>query len=946
MPRQKTLKKAELADYKEKDAIWIKGASMHNLKNIEVVIPKFKMIAVTGLSGSGKSSLIIDTLYAEGQRRYVESLSSYARQFLARMKKPDVDFIKGLSPAIAIEQKVVSGNARSTVGSMTELFDLLRVLYARIGKTISPISGAEVKRDKVADVVDYVSKQKEGSKMLILSPMSLHYSDRPLGQQLDILVQKGYSRVYLDGEMEYIDEVLTKLAKRDLNKKLEAWQERIFVLIDRIVATKDDEENIKRVADSVQTAMNESEGGCVIQMINGKSKFFSSRYELDGMVFPELTPQLFNYNNPFGACPSCEGYGMMIGIDARKVIPDENKSLIDGAVACWNGEKSKAYLNKLVMAANKYKISIHKPYKDLPATQQDKIWNGTKDFDGIYQYFDNLESQSYKIQNRVLLARFRGRTVCRTCSGQRLRIETTYVKIGSHHIGQLIDLPIKDLQQHFKKLKFTKHEKEVAKRLLYEINSRLHIMNRIGLGYLTLNRTANTLSGGETQRINLTRLLGSNLSDSLYILDEPSIGLHPKDTEAMVDVLHELRELGNTVIVVEHEEEVIRKADHIIDMGPGAGVHGGEILYSGTYKSFPKTSKTLTAQYLDGRMTVSREITARPITNKLILKGASHHNLKNITVTFPLDRMTVITGVSGSGKSSLLQGILYPEVRRKLGMSVKHHPGSFKTLTGDFGMVSDIEYVSQKPIGRSSRSNPVTYIKAYDSIRQLFMKQHLAKVRAYKPKHFSFNVDGGRCDTCKGEGTITVEMQFLADISLTCEECKGKRFKDEILEVRIHGKNIYDVLTMSVEESLEFFEEFPEIKTVLQPLMDVGLEYISLGQPSSTLSGGEAQRLKLAYFLSKERHNEHVLFLFDEPTTGLHFHDINKLLRALDMLIARGNTVIVIEHNMDMIANADYVIDLGPGGGDEGGNLVFEGTVAELMKDKKSHTAKFLRMRG
>ncbi|MCL4152247.1 UNVERIFIED_CONTAM: hypothetical protein GTU68_054053 [Idotea baltica] len=636
----------------------------------------------------------------------------------------------------------------------------------------------------------------------------------------------------------------------------------------------------------------------------------------------------------------------MIGIDPRKVIPYENKSLIDGAIACWKGEKSKAYLDQLVLSAAKHKISIHKPYNELTKTQQDKIWNGTKDFDGIFSYFDELESQSYKIQNRVLLARFRGRTECRVCHGQRLRVETTYVKIGDRHIGELIDLPLKDLQAHFKKLKFTKHEKEVAKRLLYEVNTRLHTMTRIGLGYLTLNRTANTLSGGETQRINLTRLLGSNLSDSLYILDEPSIGLHPKDTESMVAVLHELRDLGNTVIVVEHEEEVIRKSDFILDIGPGAGVHGGEILYNGDIKTFQKKADTLTAKYLSGEMQVTREKSNRPVTNKLTLKGAAHNNLNGITVNFPLNMMTVITGVSGSGKSSLLKDILYPEIRRKLGLNLKKHPGEFESLTGDFGLVSDIEYVSQKPIGRSSRSNPITYIKAYDAIRQLFMKQHLSKVRAYKPKHFSFNVDGGRCDTCKGEGMITVEMQFLADIKLTCESCKGKRFKDEILEVRVNGKNIYEVLSLSVEESITFFEEYPDINTALQPLMDVGLEYIQLGQPSSTLSGGEAQRLKLAFFLSKERYNEHILFLFDEPTTGLHFHDINKLLRALDMLIARGNTVIIIEHNLDVVVNADWVIDLGPGGGDEGGNLVFEGSVADLKKNKKSHTAKFLRMRG
>ena len=919
---------------------------MHNLQDIELILPKYKMIAVTGLSGSGKSTLIMDTLYAEGQRRYVESLSAYARQFLARMKKPEVDFIKGLCPAIAIEQKVVTGNARSTVGSMTELFDLLRVLYARIGKTISPVSGEEVKRDTVSDVVDYVLKQKDGSRILILSPLNLHYSDRSLGQQLDILIQKGYARVWLDNEMTDIDEVFQILSKRELNKKLEAWQDRMFILIDRVVLATDDEENEKRIADSIQTAMAESEGGCVIKKIGGRTRSFSSRLELDGLVFPEPNPQLFNYNNPYGACPSCEGYGMTIGIDARKVVPDDNKSLIDGAIACWNGEKSRAYLDNLIMSANKYKISIHKPYKSLTDKVKDLIWNGTKHFEGIYDYFDELEAHSYKIQNRVLLARYRGRTTCRTCHGQRLRAESTYVKINGKHIGELINLPIKDLNAHFSRLKLSKYDAEVSKRLLYEINIRLRTMTRIGLGYLTMNRTANSLSGGETQRINLTRLLGSNLSDSLYILDEPSIGLHPKDTEALVAVLHELRDLGNTVIVVEHEEQVINETDHIVDMGPGAGIHGGSILYSGPLRDFVSSGKTLTADYLTGERKVVREKTKRPVSNKLILKGASHNNLQNIDVTFPLHMMTVITGVSGSGKSSLLQGILYPELRKKLGLSIKNHPGSFDKLEGDYNLLSDIEYVSQKPIGRSSRSNPVTYIKAYDIIRQVFMKQHLAKVRAYKPKHFSFNVDGGRCDNCKGEGSITVEMQFLADIQLTCEVCKGKRFKDEILEIRINGKNIFDVLSMSVAEAMDFFKEFPDIASALQPLMDVGLEYVQLGQPSSTLSGGEAQRLKLAYFLAKERHREHILFLFDEPTTGLHFHDVNKLLKAMDMLIARGNTVIIIEHNLDVIANADYVIDLGPGGGDEGGQLVFEGAIKDLKRVKKSHTGRFLKMRG
>lgn len=918
---------------------------MHNLKNVEVVLPKYQMITVTGLSGSGKSSLIMDTLYAEGQRRYVESLSAYARQFLARMKKPDVDFIKGLCPAIAIEQKVVTGNSRSTVGSMTEVFDLLRVLYARVGMIISPISGEQVKRDTVTDVVNHVEQLPEGTKVLLLSPLNLHYSERALSQELDILIQKGYARVYLDDEMMNIDEVVEKLSKRDLNKKISAWQERLFILIDRVVTKGADEENRKRIADSIQTAMAESEGGCVVQVLNGDRKIFSSRLEMDGMVFPELSPQLFNYNNPYGACPACEGYGQTIGVDHRKVVPDENKTIAEGAIACWNGEKSKAWLKELILHAAKHKISIHKPYHDLTQTQVDKIWNGTKDFYGIYDFFDDLQSQAYKIQNRVLLARYRGKTTCRTCNGQRLRVESTYVKIGGKHIGELIDLPIRDLEQHINAITFTKTEQEIAKRLLYEVKTRLHTMNRIGLGYLTLNRTANTLSGGETQRINLTRLLGSNLSDSMYILDEPSIGLHPKDTEALIDVLHELRDLGNTVIVVEHEEDVIRQSDHILDMGPGAGVHGGEVLYNGAYADFLSNATTLTSDYLTAEKRVERSRNQRPITNKIIVKGAAEHNLQQIDATFPMHQLTVITGVSGSGKSTLMHDILYPELRRRLGLSVSHHPGAFDSMEGDISMISDIEYVSQKPIGRSSRSNPITYIKAYDVIRQLFMKQHLAKVRGYKPKHFSFNVDGGRCDNCKGEGTTTVEMQFLADINLTCDVCKGKRFKDEILEVKVNGKNIYDVLSMSVSQAMEFFVDFPDITSVLQPLMDVGLDYVALGQPSSTLSGGEAQRLKLAFFLSKERHNEHVVFLFDEPTTGLHFHDVNKLLTAFDMLIARGNTVIVIEHNLDVISNADWIVDLGPGGGDEGGNLVFEGTVDDLLKEKRSYTAQYLKER-
>lgn len=939
-PKSKSQSTPQLVS--EKDAIWIKDASMHNLKHVDLILPKRHLIAVTGLSGSGKSSLIMDTLYAEGQRRYVESLSSYARQFLARMKKPDVEFIKGLCPAIAIEQKVVSGNARSTVGSMTELYDLLRILYARIGHTYDPQSGQEVKRDQVSDVVDYVQKMKDGTKLFILSPLNLHYSDRTLGQEMDILTQKGYARILLDGEQMDIDDAKNVLGARDLNKKLITWKDRLYILIDRVVVNHQDEDNQNRIADSIQTAIAESDGGVIIQKPKGKPRLFTNRFEINGRLFLDPSPQLFNYNNPYGACPECEGYGMTIGIDRDKVIPDRNLSLYEGAVMCWRGESSSWYLDQLIQHAEQYDLSIHKPYRQLSKREQDLVWNGSEDFIGIYGFFEELEKAGYKIQNRVMIARYRGRSQCRSCGGMRLREEATWVKIADKHIGELIDLPLRDLLHHMSHLKLSNYEKRIAQRVLYEIDTRLKTLNRIGLGYLTLNRTSNTLSGGETQRINLSRLLGSNLTNSLYILDEPSIGLHPRDTEALVSVLLELRDLGNTVIVVEHEEAIISQVDYIVDMGPRAGTEGGQIIYAGAYHSFIESGHGLTAEYIQGKRSVTRNLLTSKATNRITLHGASHHNLQNIDVTIPLNRLTVVTGVSGSGKSTLIKDILYPELMRQLGQIPKKRPGTFERLSGDISVLSDVEYIGQKAIGTSSRSNPVTYIKAYDHIRNLFIEQHLSKVRGYKPKHFSFNVDGGRCEHCKGDGTITVEMQFLADIELTCDVCGGRRFRDEILDVKVDGKNIHDVLTMRVDDAIQFFKDHTQIVTALQPLVDVGLGYLQLSQSSNTLSGGEAQRLKIAYYLARERYDEHILFLFDEPTTGLHFHDTDRLLKALDMLITRGNTVVAIEHNMDFIRCADWIVDLGPGGGDEGGNLIYEGSLEGLRSSPSSITAKYI----
>ncbi len=922
------------------NSIHIKGARSNNLKNVELRIPKNELVVVTGLSGSGKSSLIMDTLYAEGQRRYVESLSSYARQFLNRMKKPEVDFIKGICPAIAIEQKVSSSNARSTVGSLTEIYDFLRLLYARIGVTISPISGKEVKKHTVSDVIDFVKKQKEGLKSHLYIRLQNKY-DRSLEKELQFLLQKGYSRVRNGKEIVYIEEFLEQDAL-DFSKDVKDFYDQIFVLIDRFV-TNSEEENLKRIADSVLTAFSESEGECILSVEGKKEIVFNNRFELDGIEFIEPSHQLFNYNNPFGACRKCEGYGRVLGVDPNKVIPDDSLSVYNKAIACWRGEKSSRWLDKLLDAAHHFNFPVHTPYKDLSEENKELLWNGNSFFYGINEYFSGLEAKTYKIQNRVMLARYRGRTTCPKCKGGRLREEAGYVKVGETEISKLINIPISELQDFFKKLKLKKFHKELSKRIVLEINTRLQTMMDVGLGYLSLDRLSSTLSGGETQRINITRTLGSNLTSSLYILDEPSIGLHPKDTEKLVRVIKNLKSLGNTIIVVEHEEDVIRNADYIIDIGPFAGIHGGEVIYSGTLSKFKSAKKSLTSDYLYERKKIELPKQRRKIVNKIKLLGASQHNLKNIDVTIPLNALTVVTGVSGSGKSTLVKHILHLALNKELGEMFAKAPGSYMSMEGDISAIQQVELINQSPIGKSSRSNPVTYVKAYDPIRKLFADQQLSKIKGFKAKHFSFNVEGGRCEACSGEGEITIEMQFLADVKLTCEDCGGTRFRSEVLEVLYDKKNISDVLNMSIEEALDFFSEEREIMNKLQPLFDVGLGYVKLGQSSSTLSGGEAQRVKLASYLAKRNAKEKIFFIFDEPTTGLHFHDILKLMDAFNALIEIGHTVLVVEHNLEVMKLADWIIDLGPEGGKNGGHLLYEGSPEGLLKSKKSHTAKYLR---
>ncbi len=913
-----------------KEFILIKGAKLHNLKNIDVAIPRNKLVVITGLSGSGKSSLAFDTLYAEGQRRYVESLSSYARQFLGKLSKPKVDYIKGISPAIAIEQKVNSTNPRSTVGTSTEIYDYLKLLYARIGRTFSPISKEEVKKNKVSDVIDFIKTTTEGDKYLLLSPIK--FSDlSQLEKIIKILAHQGFSRLKVNENVLKIEDYIPNT--KDI----------IFIVVDRIVVQHHDDFYF-RLGDAVQIAFNEGNGICVLENLQTKfTKSFSTAFEHDGILFLEPSVHLFSFNNPYGACPKCEGYGNIIGIDDELVIPNTALSILDDAIVPYKSESFSHFKEEIILNASKYNIPIHKPWFEIDENLKLLIWNGTKHFKGLHDFFKYLEEKTYKIQYRVMLSRYRGKTKCTDCRGKRLRKEADFVKINGKSITDLVELPLNELIILTENLNLTPHETEVSKRLLTEINTRLGFLNDIGLGYLTLNRTANTLSGGESQRINLATSLGSSLVGSMYILDEPSIGLHSKDTEKLIILLKKLRDIGNTVIVVEHDEDIIKSADYIIDIGPEAGIFGGHLTAQGTYQNLLK-SNSLTAQYLNKKLQIEVPKNRRVSNNFIEIEGARAHNLKNINVRFPLNSLTVITGVSGSGKSTLVKNILYPALIKKLtGNSTKI--GEFTDLKGSFQSIKQIEFVDQNPIGRSSRSNPVTYIKAYDDIRNLFAGLSLAVVRNYKPKHFSFNVDGGRCNTCKGDGEVTIEMQFMADVQLICEVCNGKRFQKEILEIKFHQKSIVDVLEMSVDEAIDFFIQNDETKIAqkLLPLQEVGLGYIKLGQSSSTLSGGEAQRIKLASFLIKGTTTEKTLFIFDEPTTGLHFHDIKKLLKSFNALIEKGHSIIVIEHNLELIKCADYIIDLGLEGGKNGGNLLFEGTPEALLSCENSYTAKYLK---
>lgn len=944
--------------------ILVKGARVHNLRNITVSFPRNKLIVVTGVSGSGKSSLTIDTLFAEGQRRYAESLSAYARQFMARMVKPDVDYIKGLCPAIAIEQRVITRTPRSTVGSMTEIYDYLRLLFARAGKTISPISGKEVKKDDVADVLRAISKMKDGTKVVIIVPFKQHAS-RDTREELNILMQKGFSRMYCkepgvgsleSGVIMRIEELLA-LPDKDLKKQLRILNYRLptansqlptapsqlqtFVLIDRIVTKAFEEDDLHRLSDSIGTAFYEGEGEMYMEVDGAKLLHFSNKFELDGIQFEEPVPNLFSFNNPYGACPTCEGFSQVLGIDSDLVIPNKRLSVYEGAVAPWKGEKLGWWREQFVKGAAKIAFPVHKPISDLTKEQYNQLWHGEGNVQGIDDFFKEVEQNLYKVQYRVLLSRYRGRTNCPDCNGYRLRKEALYIKVGGEHIGELCGLQVKDLKTWFDHLHLSEHDQQVAKRILIEIHQRLQTLIDVGLGYLTLNRLANSLSGGESQRIQLTRSLGSNLTNSLYILDEPSIGLHSRDTVRLISVLKSLRGLGNTVVVVEHDEMMMREADYIIDMGPLASHLGGEVVAAGNYDEIIANTESLTGKYLSGKLRIDPPKSVRKWNRSIVVENARQNNLKDITVVFPLNTLCVVSGVSGSGKTTLVKQVLIPALRKLKG-EFSEKVGLHKNISGDVDYISQIEMVDQNPIGKSSRSNPVTYIKAYDHIRELFAKQPLSKTRGFLPKHFSFNVDGGRCDTCKGEGEQVVEMQFLADVHLTCESCGGKRFKEEVLEVQHNGKSIYDVLEMSVDDAIDFFAGEKPIKTAIRPLQDVGLGYIKLGQSSDTLSGGEAQRVKLASFLGKGKGIGHILFVFDEPTTGLHFHDIKKLLASFNALIEQGHSIIVIEHNTDIIKSADWIIDLGPEAGDAGGNLVYAGIPAGIKKIKESYTAKYL----
>ncbi len=922
----------DLSSVSPKENIIIKGARLHNLKNIDVVIPRNKLVVITGLSGSGKSTLAFDTLYAEGQRRYVESLSSYARQFLGKLHKPKVDYIKGIAPAIAIEQKVNSTNPRSTVGTSTEIYDYIKLLFARIGETYSPISGNLVKKHTVTDVTNFVKSFKEDTKLLLLCPIAIN-EDRDLKTVLKVLSQQGYARIKYEDQIFRIDELPTN-QKNYSNLKL---------VVDRVIV-KDDEDFYNRLSDAIQTAFFEGNGVCVIQNITDNTTTeFNNKFELDGILFYEPNTHFFSFNNPYGACPTCEGYGNVIGVDEDLVIPNTGISIYDDAIYPFRTDSYRHYKEELITHAYKFDIPIHKPWFELTEEQKNLVWEGNKDFYGINHFFTALEEKSYKIQNRVMLSRYRGKTTCIECNGKRLRKEANYVKVGNKTISDLVTLPLDELSDFFKQLKLNKYEQKIGKRLLTEIHNRLEFLQNVGLNYLTLNRTSNTLSGGESQRINLATSLGSSLVGSMYILDEPSIGLHPKDTERLINVLQDLRDLGNTVIVVEHDEDIMKAADYIIDIGPEAGTFGGHIVAEGSYDDILK-SDSLTAKYLTEEFEIETPKTRRNSKNFIQIVGARENNLQNIDAKFPLNSLTVITGVSGSGKSTLVKKILYPAMQKKM-IGYGEKIGQHTEVTGSYDQIKHIEFIDQNPIGRSSRSNPVTYIKAYDDIRALLSSQKISKIRNYKPKHFSFNVDGGRCEVCKGEGVVTIEMQFMADVHLQCDNCNGKRFKKEVLEVNFEGKNIDDILNSTIDDAVAFFIKHQQIKIAnkLKPLQDVGLGYVQLGQSSSTLSGGEAQRIKLASFLVKGNTKDKALFIFDEPTTGLHFHDIKKLLASFNALIDKGHSIIVIEHNIELIKCADYIIDLGLDGGKKGGQLIFEGTPEELIKNKKSYTAPYLK---
>ena len=920
-----------------KQYIIVKGAKVNNLKNLSVAIPRNKLVVITGLSGSGKSSLAFDTLFAEGQRMYVESLSSYARQFLGRMEKPEVDYIKGVSPAIAIEQKVNTRNPRSTVGTTTEIYDYLKLLFARIGVTYSPVSGQVVSKDSVSDVVDFINSHEAGTKVMISCPLvKLHR--RSMEKELDILLSKGYTRVLKNGEVSFIEELLNEKVTFEEKQDIE-------ILIDRAVVQPEDEDTIYRLGDSVQTAYFEGMGDCFVYVNGSEKKSFSDRFEADGIKFEEPTVNFFSFNNPYGACKTCEGFGKVLGIDPDLVIPDKSRSVYEGAIAPWRSETMRKWLTPLLKDGIQFDFPIHRPYEELTAEEQELLWKGNKYFKGLNHFFNYLESKTHKIQYRVLLSRYRGRTVCPDCRGTRLRKDASYVKINDTSITDLVLMPISKAVTFFDNLALSEYGEKVADRLLKEIKNRLGYLQEVGLGYLTLNRMTSTLSGGEFQRIKLATSLGSALVGSMYILDEPSIGLHPRDTKRLVNVLKTLRDLGNTVIVVEHEEEVMTAADQVIDIGPDAGVHGGELVFQGRIEDMDN-SHSHTADFLLGREEVTWSGIRRKWKDSIKISGAKENNLKNIEVQIPLGVLTAVTGVSGSGKSTLVKKIVYPSIGKILG-TVSETTGKFGKLEGDYEKVTQVEFIDQNPIGKSSRSNPVTYVKAYDAIRQLFADQPLSKQRGYKPSHFSFNVDGGRCETCQGEGEVKIEMQFMADIYLTCDSCKGKRFKQEILDVEYNGKNIADVLAMTVEESLAFFQGKQAIISKLMPLYEVGLGYIGLGQSSNSLSGGEAQRVKLAFYLGKNTRNskDHILFIFDEPTTGLHFHDINKLLTSVNALVEQGNSVIIIEHNMDVIKCADWIIDLGPEGGENGGQVTFSGIPEDMVKLKNNHTAQFLKQK-